>query len=85
LYRIRRVAAGNARRFFLDYIREINSLAKTPKFYNTLTTYCTTAVLTHTRVNPGDHSLSWKILLSGYVPQYLYERRAIDTSLPSTN
>jgi hypothetical protein len=39
-------------------------------------------VLTHSRVNPGDHSLSWKILLSGYVPQFLYERQAVDTSLP---
>jgi len=26
--------------------------------------------------------LSWKILLSGYVPQYLYEQDRIDTSLP---
>jgi len=38
--------------------------------------------LTHTRVNRGDVPLSWKVLLSGYVPQYLYERAAIDTSLP---
>lgn len=34
------------------------------------------------RVNPGDHSISWKILLSGYVPQFLYEKQAVDTSLP---
>jgi hypothetical protein len=39
-------------------------------------------VLTHSRVNPGDHSISWKILLSGYVPQFLYEKQAVDTSLP---
>ena len=82
LYRIRRRRTGDARRFFLDYIREINSLAKKPKFYNSLTTNCTTSVLTHSRVNPGSHSLSWKILLSGYVPQYLYERQAVDTNLP---
>src|SRR5215471_14140733 len=81
LYRTRAPAA-NARRLFLDYIREINSLAEKPEFYNALTTNCTTSILTHTRVNPGDLPLSWKILLSGYVPQYLYERAAIDTSLP---
>ena len=63
-------------------MREINSLAQKPEFYSTLTTNCTTSVLTHSRVNPGDHSLSWKILLSGYVPQFLYERQAVDTSLP---
>ena len=81
LYRTR-APADNARRLFLDYIREINSLAEKPEFYNALTTNCTTSILTHTRVNQGNLPLSWKVLLSGYVPQYLYERAAIDTSLP---
>ena len=81
LYRIRRRRGGDARRFFLDYVRKINSLAQKPEFYSTLTTNCTTSVLTHSRVNPGDHSLSWKILVSGYVPQFLYERQALDTSM----
>jgi hypothetical protein len=81
LYRTRAPAA-NARRLFLDYLREINSLAEKPEFYNALTTNCTTSILTHTRVNQGGLSLSWKVLLSGYIPQYLYERSGIDTSLP---
>ena len=81
LYRTR-APADNARRLFLDYIRQINSLAEKPEFYNALTTNCTTSILTHTRVNQGGQPLSWKVLLSGYVPQYLYERAAIDTSLP---
>lgn len=81
LYRSR-APADNARRLFLDYIREINSLAEKPEFYNALTTNCTTSILTHTRVNQGNLPLSWKVLLSGYVPLYLYERAAIDTSLP---
>jgi hypothetical protein len=81
LYRIR-APTDNARRFFLDYVRKINALADRPEFYNTFTTNCTTSVLTHSRVNPGSPPLSWKILLSGYVPQYLYERRRVDTSLP---
>lgn len=72
---------GNGRRLFLDYIREINSLAEKPAFYNTLTTNCTTSILTHTRVNPGSHPLSWKVLLSGYAPQYLYERGRIEIRL----
>ena len=81
LYRTRAPAA-NARKLFLDYIREINSLAEKPEFYNALTTNCTTSILTHTRVNQGGLPLSWKVLLSGYIPQYLYERSGIDTSLP---
>jgi Domain of unknown function (DUF4105) len=81
LYRTR-APPDNARRLFLDYIREINSLAEKPEFYNALTTNCTTSILTHTRVNQGGLPLSWKVLLSGYVPQYLYDRDGIDTSLP---
>jgi len=81
LYRAK-VPIENARRFFLDYVREINGLRDHPAFYNTLTTNCTTNIFFHTRVNPGAVPFSWKILLSGYVPQYAYEHGRIDTSLP---
>jgi hypothetical protein len=72
----------NARRLFMDYFREVNQLRDHPDWYNTLTTNCTTNVLRHTKVNPGDHVYSWKILLSGYAPLYAYERGRLDTSLP---
>jgi len=72
----------NARRLFLDYFREINELLEHPAFYNSLTTNCTTNVLMHTKVNPGDHTYSWKILLSGYAPLYAYESGRLDTALP---
>ncbi len=81
LYRTR-IPQANARRLFLDYVREINELKEHPAFYNTGTTNCTTNVYRHTLVNPGDHPFSWKILLSGYAPQYAYDRGALDTSLP---
>ena len=70
------------RRVFLDYLREVNSLAERPQWYNTLTTNCTTAIVTHLRVNPGAAPMSWKVLLSGYAPLYAWERGALDTSLP---
>jgi len=76
------VPRENVRRLFLDYIRSINELKNQPAFYNTLTTNCTTTILLHTRVNPGSPPLSWKVLLSGYVPQYAYELGRLDTSLP---
>src|SRR5206468_10400384 len=56
----------NVRRLFLDYFKTINSLRTKPRFYNTLTTNCTTNVVMHTRVNPGGGRYSWKVLLSGY-------------------
>jgi len=72
----------NIRRIFLDYIKSINDLRDRPAYYNTLTTNCTTSILFHTRMNPESPPLSGKILLSGYVPDYLYELGRLDTTKP---
>jgi len=72
----------NGRRLFLEYMREINSLKEQPEFYNTLTTNCTTTIWLNARVNPGHVPFSWKVLLSGHVPEYLYEAGVLDTRLP---
>ena len=60
----------------------INRLHAQPEFYNTLLTNCTTAIFMHTRVNPGHLPFSWKVLASGYTPEYVYETGRFDTSLP---
>jgi hypothetical protein len=72
----------NARRIFLDYLRSMNELRERPSYYNTLSTNCTTSILMHSRINPESPRLSWKILLSGYVPDYLYELGRLDTTKP---
>jgi Domain of unknown function (DUF4105) len=72
----------NIRRSFLDYIQAINDMRVHPRFYNTLTTNCTTTILMHTRMNPESPPMSWKLLLSGYLPDYLYELGRIDTAKP---
>jgi len=72
----------NGRRIFLDYMRDINELREHPRFYNTLTTNCTTMIFTHSAVNPGHLPYSWKVLLSGYTPEYAYERGRLNQSLP---
>jgi len=72
----------NGRRVFLEYLRDINTLYEHPRFYNTLATNCTTMILAHTAVNPGHLKYSWKVLLSGYAPEYAYESGRLDQSLP---
>jgi len=81
LYRLRG-GVGNARALFLEYLRELNALKEHAEWYNTLTTNCTTNIWLHTRVNPGHLPFSWRILLSGYLPEYLYEQGRLDTSVP---
>jgi len=81
IYRTR-VRQRNIRLIFLDYIETINDMHARPRFYNTLTTNCTTSILMHTRIHPESPPMSWKVLLSGYVPDYLYELGRIDTTKP---
>jgi hypothetical protein len=73
---------ADGRRLFLEYMAKINSLKTTPEFYNSLTTNCTTNIWLNSRVNPDHLPFSWKILMSGYVPQYLYETGRLDRSIP---
>ena len=77
-----RAPLKNIRRIFLDYVKTMNELRKRPLYYNTLTTNCTTSIVFHTRMNPESPPMSWKVLLSGYVPDYLYELGKIDTTRP---
>jgi hypothetical protein len=72
----------NVRRLFLEYIRKINDLYESPAFYNTLMDNCTTAIWFNTRVNSNHLPFSWKILLSGYVPEYIYESGGMDSKIP---
>jgi hypothetical protein len=72
----------NLRRLFLEYVQAINVLKRQPRWYNTLTTNCTTAIWMHSRINPQHLPLSWKLLASGYTPEYLYEMGRLDHSLP---
>jgi hypothetical protein len=81
LYRLRGSAAAG-RGLFLEYLHEINALKDHAQWYNTLTTNCTSSIWLNARVNPEHIPYSWKILLSGYLPQYLYEQGKLDTSLP---
>ena len=72
----------NARRIFLEYMRKLDDLREHPEFYNTLTTNCTTAILTNSRVNPDSLPFSKKVLLSGYTPEYAYAKGRLYRSLP---
>ena len=71
-----------ARALFLEYAEEINRLTREPAWYNTLTTNCTTNIFRHVRLTGRTVPRSWKILLSGYVPEYVYEQGALNQSLP---
>jgi len=69
------------RQVLLDYLKSVNSLNDRPEWYNAMTQNCTTSIRGHTA--PYAHGkMSWKMLLNGYLDTLLYERGAIDTTLP---
>ena len=81
LYQLRGTEAA-AKRLFLGYVEHINELKEHAEWYNTITSNCTTSIWVMTRLNPGHVPFSWKILLSGYLPEYLYGKGKLDTSVP---
>ena len=81
IYRIHGLTE-NARLLFRTYLDKINALNVRPEFYNSLTTNCTTNIWLQSRVIPGHLPLSWKVLISGHVPEYLYEAGKLDTDVP---
>jgi Domain of unknown function (DUF4105) len=69
------------RALFLSYVQAANRLVDTPAFYNTVTSNCTTIVYRMARqIDPG---LPWdaRLLLTGYLPEYLYKVGALDRSV----
>ena len=81
LYRLQGGAA-NMRQLFLEYLRELNALRDRAQWYNSLTTNCTNAIWLNSRVIPGHLRYSWKILLSGYLPEFLYQHGRLDSRVP---
>lgn len=78
LYRLA-VPVEHVRSLFLEYLRSMNALREQPEFYNSLTTNCTTRIWMMAGVNAHRLPLSWKILASGYVPEYLFENARLAT------
>jgi hypothetical protein len=69
------------RALFLSYTDTANRLVNRPEFYNTITSNCTTMVYRMARqLDPG---LPWdaRLLLTGYLPGYLYKIGALDHRL----
>jgi hypothetical protein len=70
------------RSLLLAYVEEANSLARRPRFYHTVTGNCTTLVWRMLKRIVQPLPFSYRVLLSGYLPEYLYEVGALDRRWP---
>ena len=80
LYRLR-TPPERARALLVEYIKQANDLAAHPRFYNTITTNCTTAIFDMMRAVTSSIPFDWRIILTGHLPSYLYEHGAVDTRI----
>jgi Domain of unknown function (DUF4105) len=78
LYHIR-LPVPAIRSLFLGYIAQANGLAAAPRFYNTITVNCTTLVYHMMQRIVGYLPLNYRLLLSGYLPEYVYRVGGLDS------
>jgi hypothetical protein len=72
------VTPAHARERFHEYLRSLNQIRDHPRWYNAITTNCTTTIRDQHPMaerTPWD----WRILLNGKADELMYERRAIAT------
>ncbi len=77
LYRLR-IAVPAMRSLFLAYVEQANSLVRAPRFYHTITSNCTTLVYNMLKRIVGGLPFSYRVLLSGYLPEYVYQVGGLD-------
>jgi hypothetical protein len=81
IYRLR-MPPSKARALLLEYVAGANDLARKPRFYNSLTANCTTQIFQMVRAIQPGLPLDYRVLLPGYLPDYVYDRGGLDTSVP---
>jgi hypothetical protein len=77
LYRIR-MPVADIRSLFLAYVSQANDVARKPRFYNTITANCTTIIYHMMKRIVGHLPLDYRLLLSGYLPGYVYKVGGLD-------
>ena len=67
---------AQARERFLEYVHSINKLRERPRWYNAITTNCTTSIRTQ---HPSRERIpwDWRVLLNGKADTLMYERKTI--------
>jgi len=81
LYRIN-TSPEKSRALLLQYVEASNALAAQPKWYNSLTTNCTTVVMSMIRTIVDEVPLDWRVLANGYLPGYAYDQGVLTDHLP---
>ena len=73
--------AAQARERFQEYLRSLNQIRDHPRWYNAVTTNCTTTI--RAQHPPGERiAWDWRMLVNGKMDEMLYEHGIIAGALP---
>jgi Domain of unknown function (DUF4105) len=64
-----------------EYVARANGLAVRPEFYNSLTSNCTTSVVTMMRAVGAAVPQDWRLLVNGRLPDYAFDHDALEPGL----
>jgi len=77
LYRLRSTPAFR-RRLLAAYLADCDRLATTPRFFHTILTNCATQVIRLVRAAGQGLPFDWRMILTGYIPEYLHRVGLLD-------
>jgi hypothetical protein len=78
LYRLN-TSPDLARQIIEEFVRDANSLAAEPQFFNSIFKNCTTAIAEILQAAGVNVPLSWRIVLNGHLPSLVYAHGLMDT------
>lgn len=74
-----KMPAPERKALFIEYLHKADELRAEAKWYNTLTSNCTTLVFDMVQaINPQRLPKDYRLLASGYLPNYLYDLKALN-------
>lgn len=73
-----RMTSEAMRSLFVSYVDAANALAARPRFYNTVTSNCTTIVYRMAKRIDGALPFDLRLLLTGYLPEYFAQTGTLD-------
>lgn len=80
IFRVR-ASTQTARKLLDEYVREANALAETPRWYNSISTNCTTVIFKMLSLADEGVPFDWRIIVNGYLPEMMHERGTVNTSV----
>ena len=70
------------RKILARYVAQMNRLARRPRYYNTVFANCTIEIALLVRAAGHKFPFNWRLLVSGYVGEFLYDLDLLDSSRP---